>query len=180
MTSAKRLLASVLLCLAAGACTRGQPVATVPGPPEVPAAVRVEAIRQAGQARDDELDVRPLADPEVEGLREQARAAEQDGRLADAAAALDAALALRSEDPLLMQERAEIALLAGRADLAQQLARRALAVGARVGPLCRRHWATVEQALLMQAHGTDAAPVHALAQAREAAAACTVAAPARY
>ena len=64
--------------------------------------------------------------------------------------------------------------IADAAMIAARMAERAYALGARVGPLCRRHWATLEQ--LRQAEG-DAAGV---GSAREQIQACRVTGPERY
>ena len=78
------------------------------------------------------------------------------------------------DDPALLQERAEAALLANDFATAARFAQRAWELGARVGPLCRRHQETLRQ--LRLASGDTAGACAAQAQ-REA---CTVAGPARY
>lgn len=110
----------------------------------------VGQIRGAGAPAPGELDVQPLRDPMVEDLRVQATQFERQQRYADAAAALDKALALSPEDPALLQERAEIAVLQKDLDKAGALASNAYALGAKVGPLCRRHWATIRQQLALR------------------------------
>ena len=85
----------------------------------------------------------PPASPAAPRVDPQQRLA---GDTAAAAAALDQALELVPDDPALLQERAEVALLQERYDQAETLARRAFDLGSKVGPLCRRHWATIEQA----------------------------------
>ena len=110
----------------------------------------VEEIRAAGSAAPGELDVQPLRDPMVEDLRVQAARAERAKRYPDAATALDKALALAPEDPALLQERAEVAVLEKRLPEAERLARRAFELGGKVGPLCRRHWMTIRQSLAQQ------------------------------
>ena len=153
-------VAAALLLLAA--CTT-QP----PAPPE-PAALTsaspeamVAAIRAAAGHDDSELAVQPLRDPMVEDLREDALRLESRQQYAEAAAALDKALGIVPEDPALLQERAEAALLLRQFDEAERLARHAYDLGAKVGPLCRRHWATVRQARLVagDAAGAQAAQV---------------------
>jgi hypothetical protein len=116
----------------------------------------VAEIRAVGKAAPDELDVQPLRDPMVEDLREQAVAAERARRPAEAAAALDKALALSPEDPALLQERAEVAVLQQDLAEAATLARRAFDIGAKVGPLCRRHWATIRQRIAFDLRILDA------------------------
>ena len=110
----------------------------------------VAGIRAAGAFAPGELDVQPLRDPMVEDLRVQATQFERRQRYADAAAALDKALAISPDDPGLLQERAEIAVLQKDLDKAGTLARNAYALGAKVGPLCRRHWATIRQQLALR------------------------------
>lgn len=172
MNFLSRACVALCLLLAAG-CT------SVPEPPRqaqsqaVPAAM-VAAVRAHAAADDAELAVQPLRDPRVEDLRADAERLEAAGDLAGAARALDGAMAIVANDPALMQERAEVALLQGDHALAGSLAERAYALGARVGPLCRRHWATLEQ--LRQAEG-DAAGV---GSAREQIQACRVTGPERY
>jgi hypothetical protein len=160
----------------------------------------VTEIRAVGKAAPDELDVQPLRDPMVEDLREQAVAAERAHRHADAAAALDKALLLSPDDPALLQERAEVAVLQQDIARAATLARRAFDIGAKVGPLCRRHWATIRlgiafdlrmldaQAAARQLRGdaldawTQAKTVlnRQTAEAEQAQASCTLTGPPRY
>ncbi len=129
------------------ACSSGPRVQEWHGPsPEQ----LVAGIRAAGAPAPGELDVQPLRDPMVEDLRVQATQFERQQRYADAAAALDKALALSPEDPALLQERAEIAVLQKDLDKAGALASNAYALGAKVGPLCRRHWATIRQQLALR------------------------------
>ena len=123
---------------------------------------------------DGELDVQPLRDSQVDDLRHRAARLEQQGHHRDAAAALDQAIALVADDPALMQERAEVALLLGDQALAGELAARALGLGPGVGPLCRRHHATLEQVALLQGDADRAKA------ARAAIEGCRVAPPPRW
>jgi Flp pilus assembly protein TadD len=166
-------LAAALLSLASCATTPSAPPGTASLTSASPAQM-VAAIRAAGGTEDSELAVQPLRDPRVGDLHAQAARAEAEGRHADAAAALDAALAIVPEDPALLQDRAELAVLLGGMDEAERLAMRAHELGARVGPLCRRHWATVEQARLVAGDAGGAAI------ARERISACRVQGPTRY
>ncbi len=68
---------------------------------------------------------------------------------------------LVEDDPAILQERAEIALLQGDWGRAETLARKAVALGSRTGPLCRRHWATIEQTHLARVEKENAASAHA-------------------
>nr|WP_298121769.1 hypothetical protein [uncultured Pseudoxanthomonas sp.] len=106
---------------------------------------RVAAIHAAAGDDDRELAVQPLRDPQVEDLREQAQQARAAGNVSAAAEALNQALLLVPEDPAVLQERAEVALLQGDFPRADTLAQRAFELGSQVGPLCRQHWETVRQ-----------------------------------
>lgn len=168
-----RLYCLASLCwLAACATPTDRPAAT-PLTTATPAQM-VAAIRAAAGDGEGELAVQPLRDPAVEDLREDAQRLEAQGDPAAAAEALDRAIAIVSDDPALLQERAELALLLGDPALAGALAERAHRLGAQVGPLCRRHWATLEQVRLLAADPAGAA------EARARVAACTLAPPPRY
>lgn len=134
-----RLLVPACLLLLVS-CTSAPPAPEWSGPaPEQ----LVAEIRAAGAFEKGELDVQPLRDPMVEDLRAQAAQSESARRYPDAAAALDKALGIAPQDPALLQERAEVAVLQKNLDKAASLARDAYALGGKVGPLCRRHWATI-------------------------------------
>ncbi len=170
-----RGLVSILAVAMLSACA-SQPVPAPPTPltqatPEaMVAAIRASA---AGDS-DSELTVRPLRDPMVEDLREDALQLESRQEYAQAAAALDQALGITPDDPALLQERAEAAILQHQFDQAESLARRAFGLGAQVGPLCRRHWATVRFARLMATDATGAQ------DAQTKLAACKVDGPNRF
>ncbi|TWI02748.1 hypothetical protein IP90_01845 [Luteimonas cucumeris] len=134
----------------------------------------VATVRAAAGHDDKELAVQPLRDPMVEDLRQTATQLEQQKQYQDAAAALDKALAITPDDPAVLQERAEAALLLGDTANAETLARRGFELGARVGPLCRRHWATIEQSRLVAGDAAGAT------SARTQVDACKVAGPERY
>lgn len=168
---------AVAVLVLAGCAT---PPRAAPAVVEVDTAAALAAVRAAGRVEAVELDVRPLADPQVRDLREQAAADEAAGRVDAAAAALDAALALSPGDPALLQERGELALLQARWAQALDFARRSHAAGPGVGPLCRRqHELQVQVALAEALQGDAAAPARADA-ARRARDACTVTPPPRY
>ncbi len=187
-------VAAGLLLLAA--CTSAPPVQEWSGP--APEQIVAE-IRGAGAFEKGELDVQPLRDPMVEDLRVQATQFESARRYPDAAAALDKALGIAPQDPALLQERAEVAVLQKDLDKAAALARDAYALGGKVGPLCRRHWATIRQqlahrqrALQQQANGKlkgerfaqwereSTEIVTALIDAERRHADCTLTGPPRY
>ena len=155
--------AIVLRALAVGALLLLVDCTTTQSMPPQPAALTsaspeamVAAIRATAGHDDAELAVQPLRDPMVEDLREDALRLESRQQYAEAAAALDKALAIVPEDPALLQERAEAALLLRQFDEAERLARHAYELGAKVGPLCRRHWATMRQARLVAGDATGA------------------------
>jgi hypothetical protein len=164
----------LVLALALAAC------ASAPGQPSTPSlttatpARMVEYIRATAGDGAGELNVQPLRDPEVEDLRRDAERLQAQGHHRDAAAALDHAIALVPADPALLQERAEVALLLGDTGMAGELAARAHALGSGVGPLCRRHWATLEQVRLVQGDADGAAAAKAAIET------CRVAPPPRW
>jgi hypothetical protein len=138
-----RALSFAVVVAALSAC------ATTPAPEPVfvstvPPETMVASIRAAAGDADAELAVQPLRDSTVEDLRQQAVHLEGQRLYRAAATTLDQALAINPEDPALLQERAEVAVLLREFDDAEMLARRAYDLGAKVGPLCRRHWATVK------------------------------------
>ncbi len=129
----------------------------------------LDAVEAAGGRDDREVLVQPLRDPQVEDLRDQAQRAMRAGDHAAAADLLNQALMIGEPEPGVLQERAEVALFQGDFERAETLSRRALDLGSRVGPLCRRHWATIEQARLARGLKDDAT------SARMQIDACTVA-----
>lgn len=134
----------VFLVLLGGCVSAPAPDAPVARDPLTPEQ-RVAAIQAAAGADDRELAVQPLRDPQVEDLRETAQRARASRNVAVAAEALNQALLLVPDDPAVLQERAEVALLQGDYARADTLAQRAFQLGSQVGPLCRQHWETVRQ-----------------------------------
>lgn len=143
-------------------------------PSAIAATAAVAAVRAAGADDEAELAVAPLRDPRVEDLRIEAERLEAAGDIGGAARALDLALEEVQDDPALLQERAELALLQQDFALAGTLAERAYALGSQVGPLCRRHWATLEQLRLRESDAAGAAAARAQVEG------CRVAGPERY
>ena len=74
---------------------------------------------------------------------------------------MNEALLQVTDDPGILQERADVALLQADWQRAETLARKALDLGSRTGPLCRRHWATIEQSRLARAEKENAVSAHA-------------------
>ncbi len=146
--------------------------------PTFDAVAAVAAIRAAGGAGSTELDVQPLRDPQVDDLREDAVRLEREGKVTEAAAALDQALQITPDDPALLQERAEAALLLHQLDAALRYAQKGVEGGSKVGPLCRRHWETIAQ--VREASPPTTPSVPSAADARRERDACTVSAPPRY
>lgn len=195
--STERIAVAALLATLLGACagTRLPPSVDPAALPDGTTLAQIVAtIRAEGEAAEDELAIQPLRANEVEHLREQAAAFESAGEHAKAAAALDEALATHVADPTVLQERAETSILLGDFDGAAAFAKRAIELGTDVGPLCRRHWATLEHvARTRLARIADDPRVEAGAQqavatqaradlehARKQRETCTVAPPPRY
>ena len=132
---------AALLALS-GCASAPEPVWSGTPPETLVAQIRAERRFEGGKGLPAELDVQPLRDPAVEDLLARAAQAETAGRAQEAATALDQALALSPQDPALLQARAETAVLLRDLDTADRHAREAFAIGAQVGPLCRRHWLT--------------------------------------
>lgn len=188
------LMCAGVLLLASCASAPPPPAWVGPEPEQ-----RVVEIRAAAKAQPGELDVQPLRDPMVEDLRMQATRLEGEHRYPEAVVALDKALGLSPEDPALLQERAEAAVLSRDMAMSESFALRAHALGSKVGPLCRRHWETIRQArafetarLLAQARTARrdkdiarfAAEADArmpdVAEAQRQSEACTLTGPPRY
>jgi len=151
--------ALLALAVAVAACSSAPPPA-VPVDSTTPAQ-RMAAVEKVAGIDDTELSVQPLRDPQVDDLREAARQKRGAGDLAGAASALDQALELVSDDPGVLQERAEVALLQGDWKGAEGFAKRAVDLGSKTGPVCRRHWATIEQARLARGEKENAASAQA-------------------
>ena len=149
----KRLLPIAIVAMLSACAT---PPPTTKFVTTLPPETLVANIRAMGND-EGELAVQPLRDPHVEVLREQAVQLERNHLYRAAATVLDQALALNQDDPAVLQERAEVAILLREFDQAETLARRAYEAGAKVGPLCRRHWATIEQAHIAAADAANAA-----------------------
>lgn len=168
MLSLRSLLIVSLVSMAACSTTP-----SLPAPPPVPKVApeqRLAAAIAASKGADDrELAVQPLRDPQVQDLRDAATAAITVRNYGAAADALNQALLIVPDDPAVLQERAEVALLQADNERAETLAKRAFDLGSKVGPLCRRHWATIEQARLARGLPQDAASAHMQIEA------CTVA-----
>lgn len=175
MSAPKGVLVALAAVVLVAGCASAPATAPAPAPlTSATPAQMVDAVRMAGATSDTELAIRPLRDPATADLRELAAGHHGRGAHAEAALALDAALALAPDDPALLQERAEAALFLGDFRLAEAHARRAHALGSQVGPMCRRHWATVEQSRLALADARGAET------ARARIAECRVDRPARY
>jgi len=106
----------------------------------------VAAMRLRGQQESAALDVQPLRAPAVTALLAKVDVREHGGDLDAANRALDQALSVAPDDPLLIQRRAEIYLQLGRFGEAIRAARRSYAVGPRAGPICTRNWLTIAMA----------------------------------
>lgn len=163
------------LALLLAACASAPPAPTATTTPDSADPARmVETVRAAAGSGEGELSVQPVRDPMVEDLRQKAVALERQGDAAGAAAALDQALAITPDDPAVLQERAEAALLLKDYAGAERAALRAFEIGSQVGPLCRRHWAAIRAARYASNNGAAAAEANDKLQA------CKIAAPERF
>src|SRR3546814_20129333 len=104
---------------------------------------------------DGELAIQPLRDPKVEDLREKAQRLETQQYYAEAAKTLDQALEIVPDDPALLQERAEAALLLGDPAQAEAPARPPLAPGS--PELQTRRWGT--SGAVTVGHGGGGKPI---------------------
>lgn len=152
-------IASLLALALAGCMSTTAPVK--PPVDTTTPAQRLAAVDAVAGKDDTELEVQPIRDGGVEDLRVVAQGKRQAGDLAGAAVALDQALQVSEGDPALLQERAEVALLQGEWAAAETLSRKAVELGSKTGPLCRRHWATIEQARLARGEKENAVSAHA-------------------
>lgn len=168
-----RNLPVLALVLAVSACATGPEAPVAPASQaasKVATTLRLANVIAASRGADDrELAVQPLRDPEVQDLRETSTSAIAARDYVAAAEALNQALLITPDDPAILQERAEVALLQADNERAETLAKRAFDLGSKVGPLCRRHWATIEQARLARSLPQDAQSAHVQIEA------CTVA-----
>lgn len=121
-------------------------------------------IRTAELAGDDALEVQPLQDSAVADLRMQAEAAEARSDFAAAELAYSKALGLLPGSPGLLQSRAEMLLVLGKWDSAETNAARAYELGPKLGPLCRRSWATVRLARELRGNAAAASTAGEQAQ----------------
>ncbi|WP_379654945.1 tetratricopeptide repeat protein [Pseudoxanthomonas sp. UC19_8] len=170
MTRPCRLALACALLLPLAACvTEPPPPPAAPAPPRLTPTQALNAVLAVAKTDDRELDVQPIRDPQVEDLREASVAAQRRRDWQASAEALNQALLISPDDPAVLQERAEVALALGDWERAETLARKALSLGSKTGPLCRRHWSTIEQSQIARGQTQNAASAHAQI------AACTVA-----
>jgi Flp pilus assembly protein TadD len=155
-----RLALTGALLLPLAACVTEPAPAPAPAPQLTPTQA-LNAVLAVARADDREVSIQPVRDPEVEDLRETSVAAQRRADWKGSAAALDQALLLSPEDPAVLQERAEVALALAEWERAETLSRKALELGSRTGPLCRRHWSTIEQSQLARRENQNAVSAHA-------------------
>lgn len=130
-------LAMVLLLL--NACAGGAPA---------PVEEREIEQRVRAPARQDSagVQVRPLQNPAVVELIDNAQRADHAGDFDQAAVYLERALRIQPRDPELMQQMAEIQLQKKDYDQALSFAIRSYDIGPRVGEICARNWRTISVA----------------------------------
>lgn len=158
------------MALALAACVASPPKPATPPMPSADVAAMYAAVQTAGKVDERELAVVPLRDPQVEDLRETAAAALARRDIGAAANALNQALLLVPDDPALLQERAEVALLASDLPRAENLVQRAIDLGSAAGPLCRRHWETLRQIREYRLHAAPPVPAATAGQSDQASA----------
>jgi pyruvate/2-oxoglutarate dehydrogenase complex dihydrolipoamide acyltransferase (E2) component len=133
----------------------------------------VGAIRAAGIGMDSAVQVQPLRDPAIEGLLNQAHAAETAKNYDAAADAAAHALALAPNAPDILQYQAELEIFRGHWKAAEDLAIKSFTLGPKVGSLCARNWQTVVEArIALKDPATEA-------QAKQRLKECRVAPPVR-
>lgn len=165
-------LAALLLALTLVACRSAVDVGEARSPVTLDTANLVAQVRAAAAA-DDAVLVEPLREVYTEDLRQAAQRLEQQGDYRGALLALQQARALSPDDPTVLQEAAELSLYLADWDQAIALASRSFENGPRLGPLCRRNWATVQ--VVREQMGDRDGSASAQAQRNK----CTVAAPVR-
>ena len=141
MTPNKNLRIAALAMLALAACSTPEP--PPPKKPKVAARDYVAEIRGQAAGAPSVIQVMPLADTEVDDLRREARTKEDAKDFDGAAKALERALAIRPNDPLLLQWLAELALQKGAFKDAEQYAQKSYDLGPRLGEICVRNWLTI-------------------------------------
>ena len=170
----RNLLPATLLLILATGCTSGpsSPASSGRGTPRADPAALVAAVRAAG-ATGNELEVQPLRDPQVQDLRDQAEALEEQGKPRQAEELVDQALAISVDDPDLLQWKAELAMYRKDWAATEQFAARSFARGPQLGGLCRRNWTAIHHARKGRGDAAGATT------ARQRVDGCTVAPPVR-
>ncbi len=141
-----RRLPVLTIVLLAGCGSTPPPTVEAPIPTIDPVGLLESLRRHARELGETSVDVAPLRDAERGHWIDLVRQRQSSGDLDGAAAALEQALAALPDDPELLQEAAELALLRTEWERAVELAGRAYERGPRVGELCRRSWLTVATA----------------------------------
>jgi tetratricopeptide (TPR) repeat protein len=140
----------ILGALALTACTQPSAPSQIATKPTAPLDHDpVGTIRAAGMGMDSAVQVQPLRDPAIEGLLNQAHAAETAKNYDAAAEAISRALKLAPDAPDILQYQAEIEALRGNWEAAEKLAMKSFSLGPKVGSLCARNWQTVVEARIV-------------------------------
>ncbi len=159
-----RLLLLCLSSLLVAACAGAPELTEPPRVGKKSATDLLFEIRTAELEGNDALEVQPLDDSAVADLRVQAEMAEARGDFAAAELAYSKALGLLPESPGLLQAHAEMLLVLGKLDSAESNAARAYELGPKLGPLCRRSWATVRLARELRGNAAAAGTANEQAQ----------------
>ena len=117
-------------------------------PKEAPADEVADELTRLREAPvdDSRLEVRPLTDPAIESLLQEANRLQESGELAKAAERLAAAKDMAPTDPEVLQRFAELELKRGQLESAAALAMASFKSGPQVGRLCHRNWLTFAEA----------------------------------
>jgi tetratricopeptide (TPR) repeat protein len=138
-----RMLLPALVLAALAACSQPAP----PAKPTVrPDRNAVAEIRATGAAFESAVEVHPLRDSAIDSLVAQAKQAEAAGRYEDAVKSVEHALEIAADAPELLQYLAELEVLRGHWQRAEQLAMQSFRLGPKLGGLCARNWQTVIEA----------------------------------
>ncbi|NNL94101.1 MAG: tetratricopeptide repeat protein [Xanthomonadales bacterium] len=100
-------------------------------------------VRTPARQDSEGVQVRPLQNPAVIQLTDEARRAEHAGDFDQAAVLLERALRIQPRDPEILQHMAEVQLSKEDYEQALSFAIRSYDIGPRVGEICARNWRTI-------------------------------------
>ena len=100
-------------------------------------------VRAPARQDSEGVQVRPLQNPAVIQLTDEARRAEHAGDFDQAAVLLERALRIQPRDPEILQHMAEVQISKEEYEQALSFAVRSYDIGPRVGEICARNWRTI-------------------------------------